>query len=217
VARLENICAGPYGPIYDFCVERKWLMLPVARLVWGIDMAPLYSTMDAIAETNHGATIIDVPCGGGVAFRALRADQDVRYIAGDLLEQMLARAERRAEERGLSQVEFALADMQALPFADDTADLFLSYSGLHMVDDVESAVREIGRCLKPGGKLIGCTLLSERARRQRVLFSLGQRRGHPVPPRVSDLRRWLSAAGIVNTAIEPARGLGVFRGTKRVV
>jgi 2-polyprenyl-3-methyl-5-hydroxy-6-metoxy-1,4-benzoquinol methylase len=64
-------------------------MLPVARLVWGIDIAPLYPTMDAIGERNHGATIIDVPCGGGVAFRALRADQDVRYIAGDLLEQML--------------------------------------------------------------------------------------------------------------------------------
>jgi hypothetical protein len=79
-----------------------------------------------------------------------------------------------------------------------------------------SAVREIGRCLKPGGKLIGCTLLSEGARRQRVQFSLGQRLGHPVLPCVSDLRRWLTAVGIVSTAIEPPRGLGVFRGTKRV-
>jgi ubiquinone/menaquinone biosynthesis C-methylase UbiE len=215
LAPLANICAGPYGPIYDFCVEREWLMRPLARLVWGIDMAPLYSTMDAVGEADPGATILDVPCGGGIALRALRADQDVRYIAGDLLEEMLARAKRRAEERGLSQVEFALADMQDLPFADDTADLFLSYSGLHMVDDAESAVREIGRCLKPGGKLIGCTLLSEGALRQRALFSVGQRLGHAVPPRASDLRRWLSAAGILDTVIQPARGLGVFSGTKR--
>jgi len=172
--------------------------------------------MRAISEANDGATILDVPCGGGVAFRALRADQDVRYIAGDLSEQMLERAKRRAEERGLGQVEFALADMQALPFADGIADLVLSYSGLHMVDDPASAVREIGRCLKPGGKLLGCTLLAEGTRRQRALFAVGHWLGHSVPPHVSDLRQWLDAAGIVDTVIEPARGFGVFRGTKQI-
>jgi ubiquinone/menaquinone biosynthesis C-methylase UbiE len=202
--------------IYDFCIEREWLMRAVARLTWGVDLTPLYSTMGAISEVNAGETILDIPCGGGVAFRALRPDQDVRYIAGDLLERMLVRAKRRAEEQGLGQVEFTLADMQDLPFADGVADLFLSYSGLHMVDDAEAAVREIGRCLKPGGRLIGCTLLSEGTRRQRALFAIGQRLGHPVPPRVSDLREWLNAAGIVDTTIETTQGFGVFRGSKRV-
>jgi SAM-dependent methyltransferase len=216
VARLPNICAGPYGPIYDFCIERERLMLPVARLVWGIDMAPLYSSMDAIAAIDSGATILDVPCGGGVAMRALRPDQDVRYIAGDLLEQMLVKAKRRAEKQGLSQVEFARVDMQDLPFADGVADVFLSYSGLHMVKNAESAVSEIGRCLKPGGTLIGCTLLREGSLRQRVLFSTGERLGHAAPPRLSDLRMWLDAAGIGDIAIEPVRGLGFFRGTKQV-
>jgi ubiquinone/menaquinone biosynthesis C-methylase UbiE len=215
VARLANICAGPYGPIYDFCIEREWLMRPVARLVWGIDMEPLYASMDAIGEARPGDTILDVPCGGGIALRALGVDQDVRYVAGDLLERMLGRAKQRAKERGLGQVEFIRVDMQDLPFADDVADLFLSYSGLHMVEDAESAVREIGRCLKPGGKLVGCTLLSEGARRQRVLFSVGRRLGHATPPRVSHLRRWLSDAGIVNTTIHPDRGLSFFSGTKR--
>jgi ubiquinone/menaquinone biosynthesis C-methylase UbiE len=214
VARLANICAGPYGPIYDFCIERAWLMRPVARLVWGIDMAPLYSSMDAISTIGSGATILDVPCGGGIAMRALSADQDVRYIAGDLLDEMLARAERRAEKQGLRQVEFLRADMRDLPIASDAADVFLSYSGLHMVKDAEAAVREIGRCLKPGGKVIGCTLLREGALRQRILFSVGQRLGHAVPPRASDLRRWLHGAGFVDARIEPARGLAFFQGTK---
>ncbi len=216
MARLPNICAGPYGPIYDFCIERERLMRPVARLVWGIDMAPLYSSMDAIAAIDSGATILDVPCGGGVAMRALSPDQDVRYIAGDLLEQMLVKARSRAEKQGLRQVEFVRVDMQDLPFADGVADVFLSYSGLHMVKDPESAVSEIGRCLKPGGKLIGCTLLRDGALRQRVLFSAGERLGHAAPPRLSDLRTWLAAAGIGDVAIEPAEGLGFFRGTKQV-
>jgi ubiquinone/menaquinone biosynthesis C-methylase UbiE len=183
---------------------------------WGVDLTPLYSSMGAISEANAGETILDVPCGGGVAFRALRPDQDVRYIAGDLLEGMLVRAKRRAEARGLGQVEFTLADMQDLPFADGVADLFLSYSGLHMVDHAEAAVREIGRCLKPGGRLIGCTLLSEGTRRQRAQFAMGHRLGHPFPPGASDLREWLSAAGIVDTTIETAQGFGLFRGNKRV-
>ena len=216
MARLPNICAGPYGPIYDFCIERERLMLRFARLVWGIDMAPLYLSMDAIAAIDSGATILDVPCGGGVAMRALRPDQDVRYIAGDLLEQMLVKAKRRAEKQGLSQVEFVRVDMQDLPFADGVADVFLSYSGLHMVKNAEAAVSEIGRCLKPGGKLVGCTLLREGALRQRVLFSVGEQLGHAAPPRLSDLRMWLDAAGIGGVAIEPVRGLSFFRGTKQV-
>jgi ubiquinone/menaquinone biosynthesis C-methylase UbiE len=105
VTRPANICAGPYGLIYDFCIERKWLMRVVARLTWGVDLTRLYSTMNAISETNAGETILDIPCGGGVAFRALRPDQDVRYVAGDLSEEMLKRAKQRAEERGLGCVE----------------------------------------------------------------------------------------------------------------
>jgi SAM-dependent methyltransferase len=214
VARLANICAGPYGRIYDFCIEREWLMRPVARLVWGIDMTPLYSSMDAISTIGSGATIIDVPCGGGIAMRALSPDQDVRYIAGDLLDEMLVRAARRAKKQGLGQAEFLRADMCDLPIASDTADVFLSYSGLHMVKNAEAAVQEIGRCVRPGGQLVGCTLLREGALRQRILFSVGKHLGHAVPPRASDLRGWLRGAGFVDASIEPVRGLAFFRGTK---
>jgi ubiquinone/menaquinone biosynthesis C-methylase UbiE len=187
-----------------------------ATVVWGIDLSPLYSTMDAIGQAKAGETVLDVPCGGGVAFRALRPDQKVRYIAADLSEPMLVLARGRAEARGLGQVEFVRADMQKLPFADGLADLFLSYSGVHMVHDGESAVGEIGRCLKPGGTLIGCTLLSGGTRRQRGLFAAGQVLGHAVPPRASDLRGWLTDAGMVEPTIEPTRGFGVFRATKLV-
>jgi SAM-dependent methyltransferase len=215
VGRPENICAGPYGRIYDFCIERERLMHVVARLTWGVDLTPQYASMDAIGRANGGSTILDVPCGGGVAFRALSAGQDVRYIAGDLLPQMLERAKRRAEARGLRQVELTLADMQDLPFDDELAELFLSYNGLHMVDDPEAAVREIGRCLAPGGQLIGSTLLAGGTRRQRALFAAGERLGHSVPPAAADLRLWLNSAGIVDVTVEPTRGFGVFLGTKR--
>jgi ubiquinone/menaquinone biosynthesis C-methylase UbiE len=214
VSRSPNFCVGSYGVIYDFCVERERLMCALARVLWGIDMSVLYASMEAIGRVGDGATILDAPCGGGVAFRALRADQDVRYIAADLSQEMLARARRRAKKRSLDHVEFVVADLCALPFADAQADLFLSYSGLHMLEDPEQAVREIGRCLKPGGELVGTVLLAEGSRRARTLSGVGRRRGYPVPPSVQDVRRWLTAAGIAEPTIEPERGFAVFRGHK---
>ncbi len=70
----------------------------IGHAIWGIDAAVLYASMGPIRQVGHGATIIDVPCGGGVALRALSAEQDVRYIAGDLCPKMLKRAERRARK-----------------------------------------------------------------------------------------------------------------------
>jgi ubiquinone/menaquinone biosynthesis C-methylase UbiE len=86
-----------------------------------------------------------------VAFRALPAGRDVRYVAIDIDEKMLARAHARAARSGLARVEVVAGDMLELPLDDGEADLVLSYSGLHMVSDPERAVRELARCLKQAG------------------------------------------------------------------
>jgi ubiquinone/menaquinone biosynthesis C-methylase UbiE len=170
--------------------------------------------MEPIAQAPAGATIADVPCGGGVALRALRPEQDVRYLAGDLSPKMVERAERRARARSLRQVESLVADMTELPFADEEVDLFLSYSGLHMVPDPQRAVAEIARCLKPGGRLIGTTFFSDASLRARALFRIGSYSGHPLPPSREVLRGWLEAAGFDSPAIGPHRGFATFEGRK---
>lgn len=190
-------------------------MQAIGRVIWGIDSSILYASMEPIALASAGATIADVPCGGGVAFRALAPDQEVRYLAADLSPKMLARAERRARARSLKQVELLTADMTALPFADGEVDLFLSYSGLHMVPDPERAVMEMARCLRGGGELIGTTFLADASRRARALFKAGSYRGHPMPPSRGDLMRWLEAAGFEDATIGPQAGFTSFEGRKR--
>jgi ubiquinone/menaquinone biosynthesis C-methylase UbiE len=212
---VPNICAGPFGAFYDFYIERPWLMRLIGRAIWGIDASVLYASMEPIGRAAAGATILDVPCGGGVALRALSPDQDVRYIAADLDPKMLRRAERRARKRSLAQVEFLTADMTALPFADGEADLLLSYSGLHMVDDPERAVEEMARCLKPGGQIVGTTFLADASRRARGLFAIGSRSGHPVPPRREDVLGWLTSTGLTEVAIGPQLGFAAFSASKR--
>jgi SAM-dependent methyltransferase len=121
---VANSCAGPFGAFYDFYIERPWLVGLIGRAVWGIDGSVLYESMGPIGEAAPGSTIADVPCGGGVAFRALRPEQNVRYLAGDLDPKMLRRAELRARARSLRQVECVTADMTELPFGDAEVDLF---------------------------------------------------------------------------------------------
>lgn len=212
--RALNACAGPFGAFYDFYIERPRLMRLIGRALWGIDAGILYESMEAIASVPRGATVVDVPCGGGVAFRALRPDDDLRYIAADLDPRMLARAERRRRKRGLVQVELVRADMTALPFADGEADLFLSLSGIHMVEDKQQAVMEMARCLKPGGELVGTSFFSDCSRRARMLFELGRRRGHAMPPSRAELRQCLESAGLVAPTIGPQRGFAAFHARK---
>jgi SAM-dependent methyltransferase len=212
--QVPNACAGPFGSFYDFYIERPWLVRTIGRLVWGIDASVLYASMDSIARVPAGATVADVPCGGGVAFRALDPEQDVRYLAADLSPEMLGRARQRARARSLAQVELLVADMRELPFADDEIDLFLSYSGLHMVPAPAAAVAEIARCLRPGGKLIGTSFFSDCSRRARAIFAAGARRGHPLPPSRADLLGWLTTAGFDDPQIGPQPGFAVFGGSK---
>jgi SAM-dependent methyltransferase len=210
----SNVCAGPFGAFYSFYIERPWLMQRIGRLVWGIDSSVLYASMESIGEVESGATILDVPCGGGVAFRAIDPDQDVRYVAADLDPKMLRRAGRRARKRSLNQVELVVADMTSLPFADAEADLLLSYSGLHMIAEPEQAVREIARCLKPGGRLVGTSFFSGESRRADRLFRLGARSGHALPPDREHLLGWFGIAGLAESSIGPQPGFAAFEARK---
>jgi ubiquinone/menaquinone biosynthesis C-methylase UbiE len=216
MARVENACAGPFGAIYDLWIERERVARVVGWLIWGIDTRPMFAAIRrSIAAVPDGSTILDVPCGGGVAFRALRPTQRVRYVAVDLDDEMLARARRCADDLHLDQIELVSGDMRELPFADAMADLCLSVSGLHMIPDPERAIADMGRCVKPGGEIVGTTFLADGGLRQTLVFGLGSRTGHVAPTATaSDLERWLGDAGFEAVEVQPRRGFAHFRGRK---
>ena len=98
--------------------------------------------------------------------------------------------------------------------ASGEADLFLSFSGLHMVDEPERAVAEIVRCLKPGGRLIGTAFFSDASRRARTLFHSGAFSVDPLPPSRDDLLCWLTDASLSEPVIGPQRGFAAFSAQK---
>lgn len=201
--------------MYDFCIQRPRLTRTFARLVWGTDVGPMYGSFDSLAELPEGATILDVPCGGGVALRGLRAGQSCRYIGCDISPQMLGRARRRAAGRRGGGVELVLADMRCLPFEDRIADVCLCFNGLSLVSEPERVVGELARCLRPGGTMLGCTMVSAGSRRQRTILALQKRRGQLVPDgSLADLKGWLGGSGLTDISLASERGLVVFSARK---
>jgi SAM-dependent methyltransferase len=187
--------ASPFGIAFSFYMERPRLSRLIARTLWGSDVRPYYESMAATASVPDGGTIVDCPCGAGPAFRSLEPGREVRYLAVDLSASMLRRARRRAETRSLAQVELIAADATKIPLPDDSADLFFSYWGLHCFDDPAAALREAGRILKPGGRLVGSAfVLGGSHRRGRLLIKPG-RGDFGNPGSAEAVVRWLAEAG----------------------
>jgi ubiquinone/menaquinone biosynthesis C-methylase UbiE len=71
----------------------------------------------------------------------------------DLSPGMVAAAEQNAQRLGFT-IGGRVADAEALPHADDTFDLVVGHAVLHHVPDVEAALREVVRVLRPGGRFV---------------------------------------------------------------
>lgn len=197
----RDFYASPFGVAYSAYMERPGLSRLISRVVWGADSKPYYDSMCAVAEVADGGTIIDCPCGAGPALRALRPDAEVRYLAADLSPSMLRRARDRAASRDLDSVEFIEAEAANLPLSADSADLFLSFWGLHCFDDPQAALAESARVLKPGGRLVGsCFVRGDDSLRQRLLVRSGSGDFGQVGTE-AEVEGWLQAAGFeVNRA-----------------
>jgi ubiquinone/menaquinone biosynthesis C-methylase UbiE len=97
-----------------------------------------------------GDLVADVGCGLGTAARELAA-LGVRVIGFDASEAMVAEARRRSGEEA---VEFAIADVSALPLDDGTLAGYRAERLYQHLADPSAALAEAWRVLAPGGRLV---------------------------------------------------------------
>jgi SAM-dependent methyltransferase len=205
-----------WASFYDWSVEHP----RAGGLIWkagiGSDLTKLYAAAAEIGRQPAGSSVLDVPCGGGVALRGLRPGQDLRYVAADIAPAMLDRTVDAARERGVAdQVEPRVADVGELPFADGEFDLVVSFTGLHCFPDPHRAVLEMGRVTHPGGVLTGSALLNDTGLRTAPIRRAGRLAGLMGPSATkAEVRAWMAEAGFTEVTLEMSGAMGYFRGVR---
>jgi SAM-dependent methyltransferase len=94
--------------------------------------------------------ILEVGCGWGELAEWLARETGAEVVATDLSPRMIELARARG-------VDAQLADVQELPFADGEFDVAVAAWMLYHVPDLERAITELARVLRPGGRLIAVT------------------------------------------------------------
>ena len=125
--------------LLSFGRDRRWKQILMSRLPR--DSAP--------GRTGTPLTCLDLACGTGDISRLLAR----RYPRGavdavDLNPEMLRRAEARTNA---VNIRFHQANMNELPFADDSYDIVTGGYALRNSPHLLATFREIHRVLKPGG------------------------------------------------------------------
>ena len=98
---------------------------------------------------------LDLACGTGDIAIAL-ANRGAKTVGLDLTHRMvqLGRLRAAGASPGRAGVRFLCGDMIDLPFATASFDLVTTGYGLRNVPDLDTAIDEIARVLKPGGRLL---------------------------------------------------------------
>jgi demethylmenaquinone methyltransferase/2-methoxy-6-polyprenyl-1,4-benzoquinol methylase len=118
----------------------------------------------------RGALALDLATGtGDLAIELVR--QGCRFVAGaDFCPQMLTAAvEKTRPTNDGGKMGFLAGDAQQLPFRDNTFDCLVNGFLLRNLSDLDSALREFRRVLKPGGRL-ACLDLTHPPRALRPLL-----------------------------------------------
>jgi ubiquinone/menaquinone biosynthesis C-methylase UbiE len=198
--------------LYDAGVKHDSVATVGARAMWGADMRRMFADVARLADAPPGTSILDIPCGGGFAFRGMRPGQAVHYVAADISPYMLAQARAQAARRGVQDtIEFVEADVTSLRFDDESFDLCVTYNGLHCLPDPRAALGELTRVLKPGGTLRGTSCVTGRGSRADALIATLRRAGvFGNVPHTGDIETWLRELGLDVVALEHSGAVESF-------
>ena len=109
----------------------------------------------SIAKLRPGMNVLDI--GSGAGFDSLIAAKMVgpegQVIGVDMTPAMLRQARQALAETELTNVTFKEGYGESLPVEDGWADVIISNGVLNLMPDKEAALQEMGRVLKPDGRL----------------------------------------------------------------
>jgi ubiquinone/menaquinone biosynthesis C-methylase UbiE len=159
-------------------------------------------------DAQPGQRVLDVGCGPGFYVSELvdRVGKAGAVVGVDISADMLSLAKKRCE--GHANVAFHEASATTLPVDDSSFDAALSVQVLEYVTEVDAALAEMSRILRPGGRLVLWDVdwstvswhSADPDRMTRVLRAWNEHLSHPALPRTLAAR--LKSAGFEGIAAE---------------
>lgn len=118
------------------------------------NFAPLTAWLRSTGCWRAGSRVLDVACGSGypTIAAALAVGPAGHVVAADISLEMIAAAASRARAMGLVNIEFVEQDSEDLRFDADSFDAVSDTYGLMFCSDLDRAVGEMRRVLRPGGR-----------------------------------------------------------------
>lgn len=152
---------------------------------------PTFHLEAFIALLPQEWTVADLGTGTGYLLPIL-GRHFKRVIGVDNSNAMLELARKRVEEAGVVEhVELQAGELEKLPVKSASVDLALAVLMLHHLPDVEVALREVRRILKPGGKLMVVEIHEHQNEAFRV--RMADRRPGIAP---AQLESWMRESGL---------------------
>jgi arsenite methyltransferase len=110
----------------------------------------------SLGEIREGESILDIGCGAGVdaILAAMIVGPSGKVVGIDMVPEMLERAKANLQMTDLNNLTFIEDSAENLNFPDNTFDVVISSGVINLIPDKESALTEIIRVLKPGGRLM---------------------------------------------------------------
>lgn len=137
-----------------------------------------------IAGTDQ---VLDIGCGTGQVTRdAARLAAHGSALGIDISARMLEVAHRLAVEQGVGNACFVQADAQVYPFPAGSFDVAISRAGTMFFGDPAAAFANIGRALRPGGRLAMMVWQDAEENEWIIEFATALAAGRPVVPPPAD-------------------------------
>jgi SAM-dependent methyltransferase len=109
----------------------------------------------AVADLHAGETVLDLGSGGGidVILSAKRVGETGLAFGLDMTDEMLALARRNAADAGVRNAIFLKGVIEEVPLPADSVDVVISNCVINLSVDKAAVLAEIGRVLRPGGRI----------------------------------------------------------------
>lgn len=120
--------------------------------------APYFVIEDEIinlCRLKDGQSLLDVGCGTGKLLLKTAGIYPCSAFAGlDISEGMFEAAQEKAQRNNLSNIQFRKGDVQNIPFPNNSFDRVVAMHMLYHANDIDKALSEISRVLKPEGMVV---------------------------------------------------------------